>query len=331
MRRLAACLTASLLLAACSAPVVSPEAPATPPLAGVVEGASERQAQATLGDIANGATISIIEPASGNTVATTLTTPDGGFRFNFKNEFKPGSKPYFLEAMKGLRANSAGAPLIRLRTLITYRSGRWLSLSGAVHTLSRSSSALSALSNLKALTDDQNASLMGCLTTPATDSPGIEIPAAFVVPAGLSGLLDVPTYEMAWAVVDRAIAQDQDPIAGLYVRAASASAALPNGVTDAYGLWDGFGLTADGFVFSSLSAATIARGGTLKLYGHGLPRTTSGATVTLGVGGPACTVTAASADGTSLSVQIPLGISTGAYALQLIYGKWTATKNVTVN
>ncbi|MNX73500.1 hypothetical protein D3C86_1049010 [compost metagenome] len=330
MRRLVACLSTSLLLAACSTPVVSPEAPVTPPLVGTIEGASERRTQATLGDIANGATISIIEPASGNTVATTLTAPDGSFRFNFKNEFKPGGKPYFLEAMKGLRANSAGAPLIRLRTLITYKSGRWLSLSGAVHTLSRSSTALAALSNLKALTDDQNASLMGCLTAPATDSPGIELPAAFVVPAGLSGLLDAPTYEKAWTVVDRAIAQDMDPIAGLYIRTASASAALPNGVTDAYGLWNGFGLAADGFILSSLSATTVARGGTLKLYGHGLPRTTTGATVTLGAGGPACPVTAASADGTWLSIQIPAGVMPGAHALQLTYGPWSASKPLTV-
>lgn len=331
MRHLGCWLAASLLLTACASPGVSPDAGETAPLTGSIELSPARRTQATLADIASGATISLIEPSSGNTVASALTTTSGSFRLVFKNGFKPTGVPYFLEAMKGLSANSASAPLIRLRTLVSYRGGRWLSLTGGVNTLTRGTTALSALSNLKDLDDVQNYALMGSLTPQASDSPGVELPDALAVPEALSTLLSDQEYQQAWLVVDRAIAQDVDPIAGLSVRPASASASLPNGVTDAYGLWDGFGLTADGFVLSSLSATTVARGGTLTLYGHGLPKTTAGATVTLGVGGPTCTVTAASATGKSLTIAIPVGISTGAYALQLIFGPWTATKNVTVN
>ncbi len=331
MRMTRPALLIGLLLAGCVPIAAPPALSETPPLVGQVEGAPARGTQATTAEVANGATISLIEPSTGTTLATTLTAADGRFSLTFKGGFKPGGAPYFLEAMKGLSNNGAGVALIRLRTLVAHANGAWITLSGSATFLNRSTTALSALSNLKDFSDSQNMALMGSLSmsTPET-LEGITTPDTYTPPDSLTAVLTASEFHRAWSLVDQAVTRDVDPIAGLFSRPATGSAAGSNVASESFGIWDGFGWQSDGFVFSSLSAVTVARGGTVTLYGHGLATTTAGARVTLGPGGTACPVTAASANGTSLTISIPAGATPGSYSLQLIIGPWTATRTLTV-
>ena len=95
-----------------------------------------RKTQATIkDDVAPGATVSLIEVTSGQTLATTFTQPDGRFVLQFSNGFKPVSGGlYYFEAVKGLsgptgQPNAVGADAVRVRTIASYRRGGWVTLS----------------------------------------------------------------------------------------------------------------------------------------------------------------------------------------------------------
>lgn len=95
--------------------------------------------QATLGDVASHATVALIDAVTRHTLATTVTNESGAFFLQFAEGFVPvADRPYFLEALKGVRGenpdfNQAGADTIRLRTLIFYRPAErgWVSLDNA--------------------------------------------------------------------------------------------------------------------------------------------------------------------------------------------------------
>jgi len=93
-------------------------------------------------DIAPGATISLIEVESGQTMSTTRTDADGRFVLKYSNGFKPVTGAlYYFEAVKGLRGhdgrpNAVGADMARVRTIASYRRGGWVTLTSASVTTS---------------------------------------------------------------------------------------------------------------------------------------------------------------------------------------------------
>ncbi|MBI6546179.1 MAG: hypothetical protein HY692_05255, partial [Cyanobacteria bacterium NC_groundwater_1444_Ag_S-0.65um_54_12] len=85
------------------------------PLAGQVrwQEPSPKTILVTTVEIASAATVALIDPASGQTVATTLTSPTGAFSLALPSWRPQDDKPYLLEAVKGMAAggnpNRAGA------------------------------------------------------------------------------------------------------------------------------------------------------------------------------------------------------------------------------
>lgn len=310
------------VLAGCAA--LPPVQPSTPPLVGQLELVASRQVAATTAEIGLAATVSLIDPVTGNTLATTLSSPTGGFSLSFDGTFTPAVGPYVLEAVKGLSAggsaNRAGASLARMRTLISYQGG-WTSMTGQSLVLGTSSTALCALSGLKGLTNAENLALIGTVAArqPSVSSEGLASPDTF---AG-TPQIDVTTYHRGRDLVARAIAQNQDPIASLFLRPAAATSSADPVAGLGLSVHAGIGLAASGWKLSSVTPATVpaASGGTVTVRGVGLPAATDSATAS--VNGVNCPVTAASADGTALTLQVPSGIALGSYLMTIQYGPWT--------
>lgn len=118
--------------------------------------------QASVPEVATGATISLIDGDNGLTLGTTVSKPDGTFALIFSNGFKPtANKVYYLEAIKGLKAgtdlpNRVGSPLARVRTLIAFQSTGWVSIGSSVPgnpiSITLTTTALSVMASLRSTT-----------------------------------------------------------------------------------------------------------------------------------------------------------------------------------
>ena len=115
-----------MALAACASPTPRPGAPER--LDGHVR-FPVRQLQSTFQDVAESATVSLIEPVSGQTRTTTVTDAQGRFSLAFGGISLP-DQFYYLEAVKGLDSNRVGSDAARLRTLLKREKGQWSSLTG---------------------------------------------------------------------------------------------------------------------------------------------------------------------------------------------------------
>lgn len=315
-------LTLLALLAGCV-----PAAPNSPPPLPLLEGRVEgfaRQTQATTEEVANAATVSLINPISGNTMATTVTSSDGRFTLSFSGGFLPGSNPYVLEAVKGLSqggsVNRAGAPAARLRTLIRHQNGAWSYLSAGGLVIGSSSTALCALAGLKNLNDAQNVALLGTLHvgTPST-SGGITAPDTF------DGTADVAESEFhqAWDLVKKALSRDLDPIGSVFLRpAAGATSSVATGSVPGFDANLGIGMAQEGWAVSSVAPSSAAAGATAVLYGHGFPSATSSLSIRLA--GLDCAVSSINAAGTAVTFVVPSGYVPGTYPLVVTFGPWSS-------
>ncbi|MBM3271621.1 MAG: hypothetical protein FJZ01_28640, partial [Candidatus Sericytochromatia bacterium] len=110
-----------------------------------------RAAKATLGDVTAAAAVSLIDPASGNTVKTALTNASGVFLLSgFGSAFAPATGAlYYLEAVKGLGSHAVGRNAARLRTLLRWSGTGWDSLTAGTVKVGLASTALAALYGLK--------------------------------------------------------------------------------------------------------------------------------------------------------------------------------------
>ncbi|MBM3267824.1 MAG: hypothetical protein FJZ01_09270 [Candidatus Sericytochromatia bacterium] len=144
---------ALVLLAGCAAQVAPADGrlPVLPAISGTVAFPGERQAQATTTEIGTAATVSLIDPTTNVTVATTLSTPARTFVLKISG-LSPESRAYYLEAIKGLRSNAAGNDAVRMRTLVKYIGPAlgWQSISVVDASISPQSTALAAIMSLRA-------------------------------------------------------------------------------------------------------------------------------------------------------------------------------------
>jgi hypothetical protein len=101
-------------------------------------------AATSMADVANGATVSLIDANTNNTVAATVATAQGAFVLSFSGGFLPGAQPYYLEAVKGLGQNVAGNTAARVRT-VAFFEGSWNTLTGGEIVVSRGTTALSVM------------------------------------------------------------------------------------------------------------------------------------------------------------------------------------------
>ncbi|MBM3271413.1 MAG: hypothetical protein FJZ01_27570, partial [Candidatus Sericytochromatia bacterium] len=109
-----------------------------------------RAVGATLADVTAAAAISLLDPASGNTVKTALTNASGAFLLaGFGSAFAPATGAlYYLEAAKGLGGHAVGRNAARLRTLLRWSGTGWESLTAGTIKVGLASTALSALYGL---------------------------------------------------------------------------------------------------------------------------------------------------------------------------------------
>jgi hypothetical protein len=262
-----------------------------PALTGAVRWTERYQTQSSTSEVANGATVSLIDPGTGQTVATTLTQANGNFSLTFSNWTPTASYPYVLEAVKGLSAggnpNRVGAAAARLRTLISLVSGNWTSITGNGIQLSRSTTALCVISSLKGLTTVQQQLLMGTVTV---GSPDV-----------FSGTANISTseYSAVWGLVDTSLTLNQDPVRSIAREA----------VTGA------FGRIEHGPIVTDVSTTSAAAGNTIIIYGSGFDPTASNNQVLFN--GIAATSVAVNATGTQLTVSVPTTPTSGPLTIRV--------------
>lgn len=222
MRQLiASFLLAALVLTGCRLPSIMPQTPVqgvnAPAAAHVLRGRvlPPRQIQAELPEIAEAATVGLIDGVTGYTAATTVTDDDGSFVMVFQNGFMPiEGRPYYLEAIKGIKGrgpgydandlfNQAGADAVRLRTVIYYLAAAqgWVSPynsePGPIY-ISRETTTLSlAIFLKKQVIALDHSSFIGCFSTDVYEPvPG----------------LTKKEFDEAYVIVNEAITQDRDPV-----------------------------------------------------------------------------------------------------------------------
>lgn len=302
--RLLMSLSLALALAGCLQPPAMQRAGADRSVIRRLEGSIQtvdRQVSALVTDVANGATVSLIDGVTGTTVATCVSTPQGAFSLYLPDGFAPTTgRPYHLEAMKGLAAgataNRAGASAARLRTILFAQNGDWVSLNSATPgdriQLGWATTALAAIASLRGLSANDQLALMG--TVNATG-----LPFTPTVTVGLG------EFSSVYALVDQALRSDQDPIEAIGYD--------PGG--NQYGLKPGQVVLFDG-----TSPATVAPGGSVTVTGQNLPIPRSEVSVTLAGQPVAWTVNATR---TQLTATLPASASCGY--LQITQGTSTLT------
>ncbi len=325
-------LAIALAVAACEAPkgpdpipqavVLGPVAPRFAALEGQVDFGppEDRQLTAKFAEVGSGATVSLIDPVEGNTVSTTLTTPEGRFRLTIlSGNFEPGVGPYFLEAVKGLavggKANRVGASAARVRTLVSYSGSGWRSLTTGTLGINRSTTAISALSNLKGLTKEQNLALLDTIESGReSTADGITTNDTFTAGPAISD----GEYRRTWDLVAQALREDADPIGSLFLRPTDATSSSLVSIGPGFGMREGIAWAHDGFTLSGLSPVDAAPGDRVTVYGHGLPLATD--SVAIVVGEKACPVVATDGVGTAITFVVPTGAVTGN--VEFRYGPW---------
>jgi hypothetical protein len=293
-----------LALAGCPRPMLSTTGDAAPPVVGAIDFTSERQTQATMGEIAQAATVSLIDPFQGQTVATSITDSNRQFRLTFDSTFKPGNAPYYLEAVKGLQvggaANRAGAPAARIRTLIQWTDAGWQSVSSGSITVSATTTALSVLASLRSA-DVSRPALINSLVMDTPDTTELpHTPDTFA--PGASGITNVE-FHRTYELVSNALSLDQDPLQVIY-RAEDGS----------------YQRVTQGSTVLRVSPANAAIGAAVTVVGHGFATPAANNVVTFS-GGVTAVPTAVSADRTQLTVTIPAGAGTGPVAVSATTGE----------
>lgn len=197
------------LLSAC--PAQGPALDEVPPVTGQVvfpgdPGLAPYTTQATISDVANAATVVLIDTAANLTRGSTITDAGGAFSLKFSNSFKPtASASYYLEAVRGLGGNAAGKNAARVRTILRYDGG-WQSItsaqSGNAIYINLGTTAIAAITNLKGPSRVDVDDVIGSLTVS---------PEAFTPITGISGA----EFTTVKGITASLLSADSDPMAGI--------------------------------------------------------------------------------------------------------------------
>ncbi|MBU6429994.1 MAG: IPT/TIG domain-containing protein, partial [Cyanobacteria bacterium REEB65] len=260
-----------------------------PPLVGQVYFTSTRTTQALMSDVADKATVSLIDTSLDQTMAAGVTTPTGAFDIQFQNGFTPNpAVTYYLEAVKGLNNNAPTSSVARVRTLIQFKNGSWQSITGGTITIDPSTTALSIGAALRNGNPGpfNFASLIGSVSTGTTETY-----------APVSGL-SASDYSALLALVNNSLAGNTDPVAQIALDTANNS-------------WNAITLaTLSLFSFGPASGSV---GTAVTASGAGFSTTAADDTVKFN--GAAATVT--SANSTTLSLTVPSGATSGQTSVQV--------------
>jgi len=261
------------------------------------------QTQATLGEVGNGATVSLIDVAANQTLGTSLSTATGTFRMSFGTAFKPAANTtYYLEAVKGLSTNRAGKNAARLRTLISYTSGGWVSLSNGVANglinLTLGTTAVSVIVSHRSGTPHA-VNALGLIGTVAA---GVTDPSLSPVTTDtFNGAANYPNltnseFHGVFGMAKAALDLDQDPMAAVAYDSVADTFGLPNSSSSQVAA------TPDPAVGASV-------GDTVTLTGITFNSTAGNNIVTFN--GVPATVTGLTPDRRTLTCVVPAGATTG--------------------
>jgi len=308
-----ACLAASSLwLVGCAGPLaVHPPALTSgpsvagvvlevPPVRGRIQLAGERKTQALFSEVAANATVSLIDPVTGNTVSSSITDGSGNFVLTFSGFTPTAGHAYVIEAVKGLSVggsqNRVGASLVRVRSILVYNAG-WQSLTNStVNTgivLSDATTAVAAIAYLKALPQASLSALVNTVNGSAFNQTG-------------TGLSNTSDFQPVLGLVDTAISVDQDPIAAI--------AFNPNGSS--------YFLATEIPILGHMTPSVPTPGAALTLVGMNFDRVSNRDTFYFG--SSAVSSWSITADRSSLTLTVPAGAYSGPFTLQQPNGVATA-------
>jgi sugar lactone lactonase YvrE len=253
-----------------------------------------RHTQAALSEVGNGASVSLIDATTGNTISSTVTDASGSFILTFTGFNPTPNAPYVLEAIKGLSvggaSNRAGAKAASIRSLLFYNGG-WQSLTnttpGVGIVVSPATTALCVMTSLRSVPAASLSALIqstnGSTYTGTSSSPFTSFPTDF---PGVTTL------------VSNAISLDQDPVSAIGFDSVAATYSLATGVP----------------VVTGAGPSLATPGGSVLLRGAYLDPNAGRNTFWFGsVYAPTWTV---SADRTAATVSIPAGAYSAPLTMQ---------------
>lgn len=278
--------------------------------------APARAVQSTFADVANASTVSLMQVTGTNsvTVATTYTAPGGAFSLSFNNFHPDPTQTYILEAVKGLYGNQVDKSAARVRTLMQWTSGGWLTLTNKIPNtgivIGAGSTAVSAMFGLYPAQFNlaSTSELMGSVVVGQAESTPLPASAdTFTPPAEwTNGKVD---FHNVSDLVIRAITGDTDPLTGVqydYVnKVFFVQTNLDPFITSMSSTAAGYGapLTIYGYRFdTNLANDTVYFGGTTGLVAaidSTKPNTTNVLYVTVPSGCASGSVIVRNASGTS--------------------------------
>ncbi|MBM3268667.1 MAG: hypothetical protein FJZ01_13560 [Candidatus Sericytochromatia bacterium] len=257
-----------------------------PSLTGMVDfgpPAGRFRGQALITEVANAATVSLIDAVAGNTVASSVTEASGAFVLTFGSFTPQANTTYMIEAVKGLAMGGApnrpGAAVVRVRTLLLWDGG-WKSLTnttpGVGINVSLATTAIATIVSLKQSAGQSVAlaSLIG------------KVSGATFADAG-TGLGATTDFAPVLTLVSNALTLDQDPVGSVAFDASKGQYRLTTGAP----------------IVLAHSPAIPVPGGTLTLKGANFDAVVGRGTYFFGAV-PAATWSV-SADRTTATVAIP--------------------------
>lgn len=305
MRKLVVMMMVLLAMVGCRlAPNVAPlaSAPSGPQVAAIapqdltlrgrvifsLPSAEQRSTQASMGDVAVNATVSLINTGTNKTEATAVTNASGSFDLTLTGFTPDPTTTYFLEAVKGLGSNQPSNPVARVRTVAKYASG-WTTLTNLIPNqgiiISPGTTAISIAAALLGATN--YAPLIGMLSTGATET---------YTPPGGANLPGAADFAAALSLVNQALSANKDPVANMGL-------SLPN-------TWV---MLNQQFGVTGCSPASGSIGSTVTITGSGFDTTPANNLVKFN--GTPAVVSAATVG--SLTTTVPSGATSGQLAVQV--------------
>lgn len=218
-----------------------------------------RSTQASFDQVADSSTISLMETtgATSTTIASTVTKAGGSFSLAIPRFTADPAKTYVLEAVKGLYGNAVNRDAARVRTLLQFRDGAWVSLTNLIPgpiNLGLGTTALCIMYGLRSGSETINPNdLMGSIAAgTAEPSPLPATLDTFTPPTALAAILTKAHFHMVSDLVYRAILGDSDPVS-----------AVQYSTADGY-----FVKTASDPFIDNLSATAAGYGAPLALIGY---------------------------------------------------------------